>query len=101
MGGSLRILADPRDPGIRDRINQDVKFREEFRPFAPAILHEDGPEYFEDYQETPYMERALLFKASVRDKVPGVVHIDGTGRLQTVKREWNERYYDLIAAFKK
>lgn len=97
--GNRSILADPRDPAMKDRINALVKFREEYRPFAPAILDRYGDEYFEDYQESPYMERALRFRKEVADRVPAVVHADGTGRVQTVKREWNERFYELIAAF--
>jgi carbamoyltransferase len=97
--GNRSILADPRDERIRDRINALVKFREEFRPFAPSILHEFGDEYFENYQESPYMDRALRFRPEVRSKVPGVVHVDGTGRLQTVKEAWNPGYYRLINSF--
>jgi carbamoyltransferase len=97
--GNRSILADPRTREIKDVINSRVKFREEFRPFAPSILHECGPQYFEHYQESPYMERTLKFRREVMDRVPGVVHHDGTGRLQTVKREWNERYYRLIHRF--
>lgn len=97
--GNRSIIADPRNPRIKDIINGKVKFREEFRPFAPSILHEYGPEYFENYQETLYMERALVFRPECRHKVPGVVHVDGTGRLQTVKKEYNERYHQLITAF--
>jgi carbamoyltransferase len=99
--GNRSILADARDPDMKDKINSRVKFREEFRPFAPSILHEYGPEYFLDYQESPYMERALTFREDVKLKVPAVVHIDGTGRLQTVKQEWNERFYQLIDAFRR
>jgi carbamoyltransferase len=99
--GNRSILADPRDERVKDRLNLTVKFREEFRPFAPSILHEHGNEYFENYQESPYMERTLKFKQEVMAKVPGVVHIDGTGRLQSVKREWNPDYYELIAEFNK
>lgn len=98
--GNRSILADPRGADMKDRLNALVKFREEFRPFAPSILHEHGPDYFQDYQESPYMERTLRFREDVRDKVPAVVHIDGTGRLQTVKREWNPRFYELIEAFR-
>jgi carbamoyltransferase len=98
--GNRSILADPRLSDIKDRINSRVKFREEFRPFAPAILHTHGSEYFENYQLSPYMERTLRFRDSVIDKVPGVVHVNGTGRLQTVRREWNPRFYDLIEAFR-
>lgn len=76
-----------------------VKFREEFRPFAPSILDSHGAEYFEGYESSPYMERALSFKESVRHKVPGVVHVDGTGRVQSVRREWNERYFLLLNKF--
>lgn len=97
--GNRSILADPRRADVKEALNDRVKFREEFRPFAPSILHELGPEYFEDYQRSPYMERALRFRAEVRDKVPGVVHVDGTGRLHSVEREMNERFHDLIAAF--
>lgn len=97
--GNRSILADPRPHTIKDRINARVKFREEFRPFAPSILHQFGHEYFEDYQESPYMERTLRFRNSVLEKVPGVVHVDHTGRLQTVKKEWNERYYNLLEEF--
>ncbi|CAM2067516.1 Carbamoyltransferase [Sulfidibacter corallicola] len=97
--GNRSILADPRPAGMKDMINMKVKFREEFRPFAPAILHEFGPDWFEDYQESPYMERTLRFKDEMKDKVPAVVHANQTGRLQTVKREWNEPYYRLIKAF--
>lgn len=97
--GNRSILADPRSPHIKDIINDRVKFREEYRPLAPSVLHELAPEYFENYHESPYMERTLRFRDKVKSKVPGVVHEDGTGRLQTVKREWNEKYYDLIKAF--
>lgn len=97
--GNRSILADPRPADMKDRINALVKFREAFRPFAPSILHEFGEAYFVDYQESPYMERALIFREAVRERVPAVVHVDGTGRLQTVKRHWNPRYYDLISAF--
>lgn len=97
--GNRSILADARHPDMKDKINSRVKFREAFRPFAPSILNEHGPEYFVDYQETPYMERTLRFREEVIPRVPAVVHEDGTGRLQTVKREWNERYYLLIQEF--
>ena len=97
--GNRSILADPRPHTIKDQINSRVKFREEFRPFAPSILHEFGHQYFEDYQESPYMERTLRFRNSVLERVPGVVHVDHTGRLQTVKKEWNERYYKLLDEF--
>jgi carbamoyltransferase len=94
--GNRSILADARRPDAKEVLNARVKFREEFRPFAPAILHEHGPEWFQDYQESPYMERTLLFRPEVRARVPGAVHHDGTGRLQTVKRDWNPSYHGLL-----
>lgn len=97
--GNRSILADPRSPGCKDAINSKVKFREEFRPFAPIILHECGHEYFLNYQETPYMERTLRYRDDVMDKVPSVVHENLTGRLQTVKKEWNEKFYLLLKEF--
>jgi carbamoyltransferase len=97
--GNRSILADPRNPAIRDIINERVKHRESFRPFAPAILHEHGPEYFENYQLAPYMERALQFKQDKRAKVPGVVHADGSGRVQSVTKERNPQFHALIESF--
>ena len=97
--GNRSILADPRAPKIGERVNRDVKFRERFRPYAPAILHEHGPQFFEHYQDSPYMERTLTFRGDARGKVPAVVHVDGTGRLQTVKEEWNPRFHALLSHF--
>lgn len=97
--GNRSILADPRPANMKDAINARVKFREEFRPFAPSILHEYGDTYFENYQETPYMERTLVFKEEVKEQVPAVVHANQTGRLQTVKKEWNPSYYKLLKSF--
>lgn len=97
--GNRSILADPRPPEMKDKINELVKFREAYRPFAPSILHEHGAAYFEEYQETRYMERTLRVRPEMAAKIPAVVHVDGTGRLQTVKREWNERFHALVSAF--
>lgn len=99
--GHRSILADPRAPDMKDRINARVKFREEYRPFAPSILHEHGPEYFEDYQPSPYMDRTLRFRAEVRARVPAVVHENGTGRLQSVTPELTPRFHALIRAFQR
>jgi carbamoyltransferase len=97
--GNRSILADPRRESVKDRINAAVKFREGFRPFGPSVLDEFGPEYFEDYQVAPYMERALVMRRDAATRVPAVVHVDRTSRLHSVRREWNERFYDLIRAF--
>jgi carbamoyltransferase len=97
--GNRSILADPRSPYMGDKINRGVKFRERFRPFAPAILDEQGPVWFEDYQTTHYMDRTLRFKPMARDRVPAVVHVDGTGRLQSVRAGWNPRFHALLEEF--
>ena len=98
--GSRSLLADPRDPKMKDVINAKVKFREAFRPFAPAVLKEHAHEYFEmpEGTDAPYM---LLVPKVRRDKraiIPAVTHEDGTGRVQTVTEEHNGRYYRLIRA---
>ena len=97
--GNRSILADPRNADMKGKINAIVKFRESFRPFAPSVLDEYGERYFEDYTCTPYMERTLTIRASRRAEIAAVCHADNTGRLQSVRREWNPRFYDLISAF--
>src|SRR5207247_907683 len=99
--GNRSILADPRRPEARDLINAAVKYRERFRPFAPAIMADHVHEYFhaEPGGRVPFMEKVFPFREEVRHKVPAVVHVDGSGRLQTVEREHNERFYDLLQEF--
>jgi carbamoyltransferase len=97
--GNRSILADPRPKDTKDRINATVKRREPFRPFAPSILADHGPDWFDAYQPSPYMERTLRWKPSERDRVPAVVHVDGTGRLQTVTADGNPRFHQLLTAF--
>ncbi|MGA0598087.1 carbamoyltransferase [Enterovirga sp. CN4-39] len=97
--GNRSILADPRPADAKELLNAKVKYREAFRPFAPSILAEHGPAWFEDYQDSPYMERTLVWREDVRARVPAVVHEDGTGRLQSVTAERNPRYAALIRAF--
>jgi carbamoyltransferase len=97
--GNRSILADPRPADAKDILNAKVKYREAFRPFAPSILAEHGPDWFENYQDSPYMERTLTWKEAVRSRVPAVVHEDATGRLQSVTAERNPRYHALIKAF--
>jgi len=97
--GARSIIADARNPENRDTVNLKIKFRESFRPFAPSVLAERADEYFDlRGHESPYM----LFVADVKpDKrtIPSVTHIDGSARIQTVTREQNELYYDMIKAF--
>jgi carbamoyltransferase len=97
--GNRSILADPREVKMQDTINERVKFREMFRPFAPSILHEYAEDYFENYQESPFMDKTLLIRKDKKKKIAAVCHVDGTGRLQTVKKEWNPRFYGLIECF--
>jgi carbamoyltransferase len=97
--GNRSILADPRSVQIQDRINQSIKFRELFRPFAPSVLHEHAERFFENYQESPYMDKTLKIRENVRHIIPAVTHVDGTGRLQTVKQIWNPRFYELLSNF--
>jgi carbamoyltransferase len=101
--GSRSIMADPRRAEMKDIVNTKIKFREPFRPFAPAIIEEAVCEYFE--MEDPasnYLARFMLtvvpFKEEPGARVPAVNHL-GTGRLQSVRREWNPRYYDLMYQF--
>lgn len=99
--GNRSILADPRRAEVKDLVNQAVKFREGFRPFAPSILADRAEEYFhlDGAGPVPFMERVLPFRDEVKESVPGVVHADGTGRLQTVTADGNPRYHALITAF--
>ena len=96
--GNRSILADPRNPDIKNQINTNIKQREDFRPFAPSVLEEHYQEYFDTNQPSPYMSRIMPV---ISDKIPGVTHVDGTARIQTVNREQNPRYYDLINEFYK
>ena len=95
--GSRSILASPQAAGMKDHINSRVKFREEFRPLAPSILHEDGPRYFEGYVESPYMTQTFAASDLAKQQAPAVVHVDGTSRLQTVLPETNPLYAELIS----
>lgn len=97
--GNRSIIADPRPADAKDILNAKVKYREAFRPFAPSILAEYAPDWFEIYQDAPYMERTLVWKDAVRHRVPAVVHEDSTGRLQSVTPERNPRYHALISEF--
>ena len=94
--GNRSILVDPRSTTMKDTINEKVKHRAWFRPFAPSILFDHVDEWFERNQESPYMQFVLKFKEEKRDLVPAVVHEDGTARLQTVRKEDNEWYYNFL-----
>ena len=99
--GNRSILASPISPGVRDTINQRVKFREAFRPFAPSVLAEHAAEYFEINQPDPFMTLAPRVRPGMAARIPAAVHVDGTARIQTVERAANPRYHALIEAFGK
>lgn len=97
--GNRSILADPTNPNMKDIINAKIKRRESFRPFAPSVLAEKVKDYFEQDVKSPFMMHVVKFKPEWRGKLPAVSHVDGTGRLQSVTRDENPRYYDLIKRF--
>ena len=97
--GNRSILADPRKAEMKNILNEKIKHRESFRPFAPSILEEHVSEYFDIDVPSPYM--LMVAKVKQPDKIPAVTHVDGTGRLQTVSKESNQLYYDLINEFYK
>ena len=97
--GNRSILADPRNPDIKNILNIKIKRRESFRPFAPSILVDFVNEWFEINSEVPYMSEVYPVRSDKRSILPAITHVDGTGRLQTVKKSENKKYYDLISKF--
>lgn len=117
--GNRSILGDSRNTKMQSTLNLKIKFRESFRPFAPSVLEEDSPKYFEMEGESPYMllvapvnkdrcidngktetEDLLAIVNEPRSDVPAITHVDYSARIQTVKKSFNKRYHDLISAFK-
>ncbi len=99
--GYRSILADPRDNTMKEKINAAVKYREAFRPFAPAVLAEDAGEYFETSVTSPYMLFNFQVRPEKREVIPAVTHVDASSRIQTVTREDNRLLYDIIREFKR
>jgi carbamoyltransferase len=97
--GNRSIVVDPRRADMKEILNQRIKKREPFRPFAPSILEEKVGDYFEQTHPAPTMLMVYQIKPERRAEIPAVTHVDGSGRLQTVSRSLNERYYQLIADF--
>jgi carbamoyltransferase len=97
--GNRSILADPRRRDMRDIINQKIKFRERFRPFAPSVLAEAIDDYFVGAVHDPFMIQVYPVQPDKREAIPAVTHVDGSGRLQSVSRDSNPRYWALIRAF--
>lgn len=97
--GNRSILCDPRRPDVKEILNAKIKRRESFRPFAPSILRESVSEWFEQDDDVPFMEKVFKVIREKRELIPGVTHVDGTGRLQTVTKDSNPQFYDLIKTF--
>ncbi len=97
--GNRSIVADPRRAEMKEILNDRIKKREPFRPFAPSILEERVGDYFEQTHPAPTMLMVYQVKEERRPEIPAVTHVDGSGRLQTVSREVNARYYQLISDF--
>jgi len=96
--GNRSILADPRNAGMKDILNNKVKFRESFRPFAPVVTEKNASQYFEIDQPSPYMLLTVPVKS---DRIPAVTHVDRSARVQTLEKDTNPRLYALIREFEK
>jgi carbamoyltransferase len=97
--GNRSIICDPRRPDMKDILNLKIKRRESFRPFAPSILRESVDDWFETDDDVPFMLQVFQIRAEKRSLIPAVAHVDGSGRLQTVREAENPRYYRLIRRF--
>ena len=97
--GSRSILADPTDPGMKDKINAEVKHREAYRPFAPSVIAEARNDYFDIGVEDPFMLKVCNVLPEQRALLPAITHVDGSARLQTVRSETNPLYHKLISEF--
>jgi carbamoyltransferase len=94
--GARSILANPRDPGMRDKINEYVKFRETFRPFAPSVMATAAGDYFEEFADSPFMN--FVFDVIDPRKIPAITHVDGTARVQSVSGNANPAYHALLGS---
>jgi carbamoyltransferase len=99
--GNRSILADPRDPDMKSKVNSLIKHREWYRPFAPSVLDECQEEFFTIGSPSPFMQMVYAVRPEKRTLIPAVTHVDGSGRLQTVQKHTNPRYWNLINEFRK
>ncbi len=99
--GNRSILADPRIPTLKRDLNLKIKYRESFRPFAPAILAEDAKDWFNIDRESPHMNFTFKARSGIAKRIPSVIHVDGTARLQTVSEASNKNFHMLLNEFKK
>jgi carbamoyltransferase len=98
--GNRSIVCDPRRADMKTILNAKIKRRESFRPFAPSVLDEAVADWFEEDDDVPFMMQVFQIREEKRERIPAVCHVDGSGRLQTVYRKTNPRYYRLIEAFR-
>jgi len=98
--GNRSILCDPRRPDMKAMLNDKIKRRESFRPFAPSVMEEAVAEWFEEDDSVPFMMQVFQVRQGKRELIPAVTHVDGSGRLQTVRRSTNPRYHKLIESFR-
>lgn len=99
--GNRSILGDPRQAEMKNKINQYVKFREDYRPLAPSVIEEDASNYFIDSCSSPFMTTTFNANAHAQKIIPAVVHVDGTSRIQTVNKKVNPLYHSLLDEFRK
>ena len=97
--GNRSILCDPRRADMKAILNAKIKRRESFRPFAPSVLAEAVTDWFEEDDAVPFMMQVFQIREEKRPQIPAVTHVDGSGRLQTVRRDSNPRYHRLIECF--
>jgi carbamoyltransferase len=98
--GNRSIVCDPRRPDMKAILNAKIKRRESFRPFAPSVLKEAVSDWFEEDDDVPFMMQVFQIREAKRATIPAVTHVDGSGRLQTVSRQTNPRYWRLIESFR-
>ena len=98
--GNRSIVCDPRRADMKAILNAKIKRRESFRPFAPSVLEETVADWFEEDDAVPFMMQVFQIREDKRTQIPAVTHVDGSGRLQTVSRQTNPRYYRLIETFR-
>jgi carbamoyltransferase len=98
--GNRSIICDPRRNDMKSILNAKIKRRESFRPFAPSVLEEAVDDWFEEDDAVPFMMQVFQIREKKRQLIPAVTHVDGSGRLQTVSRKTNPRYYRLIESFR-
>ncbi len=99
--GNRSILADARDPEMKNKVNDSIKFRENWRPFAPSVLVEKFGEYFDPVAPSPFMILTHTVRPEKRNVIPAITHADNSARIQTVERSVNPRYWELISEFEK